>query len=64
MAYLRNIRLRQAALLLKNTDLPLAEIAPLTGNQDPFYLSRIFHRTFGSPPTDFRRTARESRLII
>lgn len=61
MAYLRNIRLRQAALLLENTELPLAEIAPLTGHQDPFYLSRIFHKTFGNPPSDYRRAARKSR---
>jgi transcriptional regulator GlxA family with amidase domain len=61
MAYLRNIRLRQAALLLQNTELPLAEIAPLTGHKDPFYLSRVFHQTFGSPPSDFRQAARKSR---
>jgi AraC-like DNA-binding protein len=61
IAYLRNIRLRQAALLLQNTELPITEIAPLTGHPDPLYLSRVFHQTFGKPPSAYRQAARECR---
>ncbi len=49
-AYLARLRLEQAALLLRQSALPVARVARLVGYADPLYFSRAFSRHFGSPP--------------
>ncbi len=49
-AYLARLRLEQAALLLRQSSLPIAKIARLVGFTDPLYFSRAFSRRFGMPP--------------
>lgn len=49
------LRLRRAEQLLKETDLPIAEIAQITGFSDVFYFSKVFHREKGCTPRDYRR---------
>ncbi len=51
--YLRIQRLKQAALLLKTTDLSLAAIAFEVGISDPLYFSRCFKQQFGMTPTEY-----------
>jgi AraC-like DNA-binding protein/ligand-binding sensor protein len=53
--YQLDVRLQQAAELLKAMpNRPVAEIARLSGFEDPFYFSRIFHKRIGLSPSDYR----------
>lgn len=49
-AYLARLRLEHAALLLRQSALPIARVARLVGYADPLYFSRAFSRHFGLPP--------------
>ncbi|HBB93065.1 MAG TPA: hypothetical protein DC042_15470, partial [Bacteroidales bacterium] len=51
--FIRNIRLKKAAQLLIETDLPISEIAYLTGFSSPGYFSKCFTADFGKTPRDF-----------
>lgn len=53
-AYVTERRIRQAARLLENTDLPVQEIARQVGYENAFYFSRQFRRTMGCPPRQYR----------
>lgn len=50
---LRKFRLRKAALLLKNADLSVSEVAYMTGFSSPAYFTRCFKELFGVPPTSY-----------
>lgn len=52
--YLRIVRLKKAAELLKATDFNISEIAYKVGFNDPFYFSKCFKEQFGMRPTQFR----------
>lgn len=58
-AYIQGVRLRKSREMLRYTPLKIAEIAYAVGFSSPYYYSRLFTRTFGTSPTDFRRAARE-----
>jgi len=52
-------RMAEARSLLAETDLPIAEVARRVGVSDPGYFSRLFSRTHGSSPRQWRgRSAR------
>lgn len=51
---LLDLRMDKAKLLLRSTDLPVAEIAFRVGYADPLYFSRLFHRRTGYAPGVFR----------
>jgi AraC family transcriptional regulator len=53
--YLVKVRLNHAALLLKNTKLPVTEICFLSGFQSISHFSASFTRSFGLSPSRFRR---------
>jgi len=53
--YIIMLRLRNASLLLKQTDLSIKEIAESMGFSDQMYFSRIFKKRFGMTPKDFRK---------
>ncbi|MCI8946787.1 MAG: AraC family transcriptional regulator [Lachnospiraceae bacterium] len=53
--YLLDYRLRQACILLKDTDLSVRIIAHSTGYTDPLYFSRIFSRKMGISPSTYRK---------
>ena len=53
-AYIREIRLRQAAHLLRETDSPIQEIASYIGMPDNNYFSRCFRVRYGVSPTAYR----------
>jgi transcriptional regulator GlxA family with amidase domain len=53
--FLSQVRVREAAHLLSNTNRTLEEIADLTGFPDRYYLSRVFKRVIGDSPARFRR---------
>lgn len=53
--YLRRARVEQAAALLRDTALPLSEIALRAGFADQSHFSRVFRRLLGVPPGAYRR---------
>lgn len=54
-AWIRHVRLREAASLLRTTGLRVGEVAHLVGYQDPLYFSRAFRRAYGVAPSQFAR---------
>ncbi len=54
--YMKRLRLRRAALMLMNTDLPITVVALRTGFADGNYFARSFHRQFGRTPREFRNS--------
>lgn len=55
MGYLRRLRMQRATQRLIDTDLPLERIASEVGYQDAFGFSRVFKKTLGVSPRDYRR---------
>jgi len=56
MAYLNSIRLEIAVSLLKNTILPVNQVADRIGIDDLSYFGRIFKQKTGFTPSEFRKT--------
>jgi AraC family transcriptional regulator, arabinose operon regulatory protein len=55
---LRQLRLRQAARLLRHSGRSIQEIAAEVGFHCPFHFSRRFRQSFGVSPREYRRQAR------
>ncbi len=53
--YITTLRLRNACVLLKKTDLTVKEISQSVGFSDQMYFTRVFTKHFGMPPKVFRR---------
>ncbi len=53
--YLIRLRLSHADILLRNTMLPIADVAAQSGFDDSNYFSRIFRRTRGCSPREYRK---------
>jgi AraC-like DNA-binding protein len=60
--WLEKFRLRNAAIMLRNSGKRLYEIAAEVGYDDPFYFSIAFKRIAGISPSEYRRLARLDRL--
>lgn len=56
MGYLRRLRMLRASQRLLETDLPLERIATEVGYSDAFGFSRVFKKTLGKSPREFRRS--------
>ena len=54
--YINFIRITQAENMLKSSNCSIAEISESVGFNDPFYFSRIFKKSFGISPSEFRNT--------
>jgi LacI family transcriptional regulator len=52
---IRQMQLKRARQLLAETDLSLAQIAPLAGYRHPEYMSVVFKRLAGETPGQYRR---------
>lgn len=52
--FIRDLRLKKAAIFLKETGLGIAEISYKVGFSNPKYFSRCFRQQFGSSPKAFR----------
>ena len=52
--HLLHLKVEQACQLLDNTALPFAEISRRLGYEDAYYFSRLFKKTMGLPPRDYR----------
>jgi AraC family transcriptional regulator, activator of mtrCDE len=55
MAYLRDVRLRKAAALLRGSTLTVDAVAKRIGFASRSHFSRAFQERFGEPPASFRR---------
>lgn len=55
MEYLQQLRLCQAALLLRSTMLPISEIAGQCGYEDSNYFSTVFHKKMKMTASAYRR---------
>ncbi len=55
ISYVEQCRIRRAQSLILETDLPLAEVALLTGFADQSHFTRRFHRRIGCTPAAFAR---------
>lgn len=53
-AYIRRRRMARAQKLLKTTDMPIWEISQRVGFSDYNYFRRVFRKTFGASPKQFR----------
>lgn len=56
MCYLNRIRLDVAASLLRNTELPVFDIALRAGFSDESYFGRAFKKRFSLPPLAYRKS--------
>ncbi|WP_394201624.1 GlxA family transcriptional regulator [Marinagarivorans algicola] len=58
LQYVQRHRMTTAKDMLKSSNLSIAEVANYTGLQDPQHFSRLFKKTFGVPPNQYRTTVR------
>jgi AraC-like DNA-binding protein len=56
--YLTRRRLETARLYLRQSGLPIREIAAAVGFSDPLYFSRVFRRHFGCSPSQLTQASR------
>ena len=59
-AYHTEIRMAEACALLRTTLLSVKEISNKLGYGDMLYFSRMFHKTYGVSPSEYRRQIAES----
>lgn len=57
-AYVREERMRQARLLLADTDIPVATVGQHVGYPNPSNFSAAFRQRFGTSPREFRQSLR------
>ena len=61
--YLRMVRMQKAISLLSESERSLEQIAQEVGYQDAFSFSKVFKRTMGVAPRDFRRQDAQDRTL-
>ncbi|MDF2835488.1 MAG: yesS 2 [Paenibacillus sp.] len=55
--YIEKLRIAKAKELLCDSNLSIAEISSIVGYKDPFYFSKVFKKTSGEAPSEFRGKA-------
>ena len=59
--HMRTVRLQEAQRLLRETDLPIAEIAEMVGYANPGHFSVAFHESFSMTPSEYKKIVRTGR---
>ena len=59
MEYITQARISTAKKILQDTNLPVKVIADMTGYADYAYFTRVFKKTTGQSPSDYRNAHRE-----
>lgn len=60
MQYLEHIRMKNAQERLKETTLPISEIAQQVGYHDANYFTRAFKKVYGMTPREYRYTCAQN----
>ena len=55
MQYIVSARIANAQLLLETTQYSVSEISRIVGYDNPLYFSRLFHKTKGFSPSEYRK---------
>ncbi|PGH40196.1 MAG: AraC family transcriptional regulator, partial [Candidatus Nephrothrix sp. EaCA] len=55
MVFFNRLKVQRACQYLKSSTLRINEIAYKIGIQDPFYFSRMFAKTIGISPAEYRK---------
>ena len=58
--YIKHLRLREAARLLRETDTPIRDVAYLVGYTDPSHFAALFRKTFLRTPSNYRKHLKNS----
>ena len=53
--FIRNIRMQEAAILLKSKNYSVTEVADMVGVADPKYFTDIFKKFYGVPPSTYMK---------
>ena len=53
--YLSKLRIKHACRLLESTSMSLQQVAYKTGFSDNYYFTKVFKKTIGCPPSEFRK---------
>lgn len=53
--FIRNIRMKEAASLLKSQQYTVAEVSDMTGFADPKYFTDLFKKFYGKPPSTYKK---------
>lgn len=59
--YIKDLRMQKAALLLRNGNFRVSEIAYEVGFSDPAYFTRNFSKEFGMSPTDYAKKMADTK---
>jgi len=60
--YLCDMRLKTALKLLDNPDIPVTDVAAVSGFNDPSYFSRMFRKRMGCVPSEYRKRTRQESV--
>lgn len=64
ISYVNSVRIERARILLRNTDLPISQIASSLGFSQDIYFYRLFKRLTHETPSEYRATYRKVRSMI
>ncbi|MBN2698440.1 MAG: response regulator [Bacteroidales bacterium] len=53
--FIKEFRLKQAAIILQNNDVQVSEVSLMVGFDDPAYFAKSFKQKFGKSPSEFTR---------
>ncbi|MBE6584705.1 MAG: AraC family transcriptional regulator [Ruminococcaceae bacterium] len=53
-----DFRIKKAQSLLRDTDIPISDVAKSSGFGDRLYFSKFFHKKFGMTPSEYRKTSK------
>ena len=59
IAYINEVKMKEALVLLHESNLSIKEIAKRVGFEDPYYFDRVFRRYHQMTPRDYRKKLKE-----
>ena len=62
--YVQTLRLEEAKQILETTDMPVEAVANEVGYEDPSYFGRLFKRTVGLTPAQYRKRFGSLRKVL